>query len=130
MAVVKVRSKSAVSIVCLALLATACGGEEKKAAGAASQTCPPASGDTVNVCMYDVEYVPARVTVPAGGKVIWTNTDSIPHTVTKDEGPGSDFDSQTMSPGTGKFEHAFDEPGRVDYICKIHPNQLGTVVVE
>ena len=114
----------------LAVLAlAACGGEEQKAAPVAAG-CEKGSGNTVNVCMKDVEYVPATVTVPVGGRVVWTNTDQIPHTVTKDSGPGEDFDSKTMQAGTGRFERSFSEAGTVDYICTIHPNQLGKVIVE
>lgn len=108
----------------------ACGGEEKKAAPAAAAGCEQGSGNTVNVCMKDIEYVPKSVTVPVGGKVVWTNTDQVPHTVTKDRGPGEDFDSKTMPAGSGKFERTFNDAGTVDYLCTIHPKQLGKVVVE
>ena len=80
--------------------------------------------------MKDIEYVPKSVTVPVGGKVVWTNTDQVPHTVTKDRGPGEDFDSKTMPAGSGKFERTFNDAGTVDYLCTIHPKQLGKVVVE
>ena len=115
------------AVVVLAI--TACGSEDEKAVPAAAR-CPEDSGKTVNVCMEKVEYVPASVTVPVGARVVWTNTDQIPHTVTKDRGPGEDFDSKTMPPGTGKFDQTFREAGTVDYICTIHPNQLGKVIVE
>jgi len=115
--------------VLIAVAVCACGGEEKRAAPAAAG-CEQGSGNTVNVCMKEVEYVPKSVTVPVGGKVVWTNTDQVPHTVTKDRGPGEDFDSKTMPAGTGKFERTFPDAGTVDYICTIHPNQLGKVIVE
>ena len=122
--------RRAISLAAACVLASsACGGAEQKAAPT-GVSCPPDSGNTVNVCMDKVEYVPATVTVPAGGKVVWTNTDQIPHTVTKDRGPGEDFDSKTMPAGSGRFEQSFRDPGTVDYICTIHPNQLGKVIVE
>ena len=122
------RASSVTIMLALAIAFAACGGEEKAAPGVAG--CEKGSGNTVNVCMKDIQYVPKSVTVPVGGKVVWTNTDQTPHTVTKDKGPGEDFDSKSMPAGNGRFEQSFSEAGRVEYVCTIHPKQLGTVIVE
>lgn len=92
---------------------------------------PPAAGvdKTVTVNMKNIQYVPSEVRVKAGGTVKWTNGDSPPHTVTKRDGPGEDFDSGTLQPGA-TFEHKFTKPGRVNYSCEIHPNQVGVVIVQ
>ena len=76
-----------------------------------------------------ISFDPEELTVPAGTTVTWTNSDDLPHTVTKDGGPGADFDSGDIEPG-GEFEQTFDEPGTVDYICTIHPGQAGSITVE
>jgi len=123
----------------LALAVAGCGGDdgEKPAAG---DPAPPAAepapkgaaepgGNTVEVKMESIEYVPAKVTVPVGGTVKWTNTDSPPHTVTKEDGPGAEFDSGNMAPDD-TFEQKFDEAGTVNYVCTIHPNQKGVLTVE
>jgi plastocyanin len=88
-----------------------------------------AAGGTVRVGMKDIKYVPMDVRVKAGGTVRWTNSDSVPHTVTKEAGPGPKFDSGNLAVGAN-FEQKFDAPGRVEYVCTIHPNQTGTVTVE
>ena len=79
--------------------------------------------------MKDIKYVPQDITVAKGDKIEWTNSDQIEHTVTKDGGPGPDFDSGNIAPGK-TYEQAFDTAGTIDYKCLIHPNQTGKVIVE
>ncbi len=129
------------SLLVLALTVAGCGDDEDEDGGSAQTTTDaPAdtgprtgsdtgSGDTVRVGMRDIQYVPKDVTVKAGGTVRWTNTDSVTHTVTKRSGPGPRFDSGNMEVGA-VFSQKFDRPGKIGYVCTIHPNQSGTVTVE
>ena len=75
--------------------------------------------------MKDIKFMPANVNVKVGGTVGWMNKDSVPHNVTKEDGPGAEFASDTVDPG-GKFSQKFDAAGKIDYVCTIHPNQTGT----
>ena len=100
---------------------------EQTDTGAAQK--PSGGGGTASVDMKDIQFVPKDVTVDAGTTITWTNSDSVPHTVTKDGGPGTDFDSGNVEPGD-TFEQTFDAPGKVDYVCTIHPGQSGTVTVK
>lgn len=84
---------------------------------------------TVTAEIVDIDYEPRELTVAKGTTVEWTNTGSLPHTVTKDDGPGPDFDSGTVDPN-GTFEQTFTTAGKIDYVCTIHPNQRGSVTVE
>jgi plastocyanin len=114
--------------IALALLALAVGG----AGCAGERTSEPAAGgggSGVTIDMKDIKYVPDRATVKAGQTVLWTNSDSVAHTVTKDSGPGPDFDSGTIAAGK-TYEQKFDEPGTIAYLCTIHPNQTGTLDVQ
>ena len=79
--------------------------------------------------MQDIEYVPKEVTVKKGGTVTWTNSDSVTHTVTKEGGPGPDFDSANIEVD-GTFKQKFNMAGAIEYVCTIHPNQTGTITVE
>ena len=65
--------------------------------------------------------------VPKGTTVIWTNNDSVPHTVTADDGS---FDSGSLSTGQ-TFSHTFDDAGTFTYFCEIHgkPSMNGAVQV-
>lgn len=89
---------------------------------------PAPSGDAVRserVEIVDFAYDPDPVTIEEGGKVIWVNEDSAPHTATAEDGS---FDTGTLEEGKLKSE-SFKEPGRYAYICSIHPEMQGTVEV-
>jgi plastocyanin len=131
-------------IACLALTLAACGSDDDDDDGGSSggattteQTdtgaAPPAdegAAKTVEVDIPSISFDPAEVTVKAGTTVHWTNSDDLPHTVTKSGGPGAEFDSGNLEPGSGEFEQTFDEKGKIDYVCQIHPGQEGSITVE
>lgn len=73
----------------------------------------------------DFAYSPDPVRVQTGGKVIWQNMDSAPHTATADDGS---FDTGTLEQGKLKSE-TFKEAGTYTYFCEIHPTMHGTVEV-
>jgi plastocyanin len=98
--------------------------EKKQTAGGGA-----AAGKQVAIEVVDIDYDPKDATVPKGATVKWTNTGNLPHTVTKDDGPGADFDSGTMQPGD-TYEQTFDTPGQIDYLCTIHSGQDGTLTVQ
>lgn len=88
---------------------------------------PAPSGKAVlseKVEIVDFAYNPDPTTIQAGGKVIWMNQDSAPHTATAD---GS-FDTGTIEQGKLKSE-SFKQPGTYTYFCTIHPSMHGTVEV-
>src|SRR3954454_24228335 len=89
---------------------------------------PAPSGDAVRSQKVDIAeftYQPDPVTIEEGGKVIWINRDSAPHTATADDGS---FDTGTLEEGKLKSE-TFKEPGTYTYSCQIHPSMHGTVEV-
>lgn len=95
---------------------------------AASGNAPAPSGDAVRsekVKIVDFAYDPDPVTIEEGGKAIWINRDSAPHTATAEDGS---FDTGTLEQGKLKSE-TFKEPGTYAYICSIHPDMHGTVEV-
>ena len=72
------------------------------------------------------------ITVDAGDPVVWSNSDSVPHTVTGGSSAGggpSAFDSGVFAPGQN-FETTFAEAGEYDFFCTLHPDMTGTVIVE
>jgi len=104
--------------------ATSEAGDDSASGGNASAP----SGDAVRsakVEIVDFAYDPDPVTIEEGGKVIWQNEDSAPHTATADDGS---FDTGTLEEGKLKSE-TFKEAGTYAYICSIHPDMHGTVEV-
>ncbi len=89
---------------------------------------PAPSGNAVRserVEIDDFAYKPDPVTIEEGGKVIWKNEDSVPHTATAEDGS---FDTGTIEEGKLKSE-TFKQPGTYDYVCSIHPEMHGTIEV-
>jgi plastocyanin len=100
-------------------------GDDSAATGG---NAPAPSGDAVRsekVEIEDFAYYPDPVTIEEGGKVIWINEDSAPHTATAEDGS---FDTGTLEEGKLKSE-SFKEAGTYAYICSIHPQMHGTVEV-
>lgn len=84
-----------------------------------------AAAKSEKVQIVEFTYEPDPVVVQAGGKVIWQNEDTAPHTATADDGS---FDTGTIE--KGKLGSAtFKEPGTFTYHCEIHPTMHGTVEV-
>jgi plastocyanin len=121
------------SCTALALPVAGCGGDEESGGGSSSSGSAPADSgsgtDAVKVGMEEIEYVPKEVKVKKGGTITWTNSDSVTHTVTKNGGPGPEFDSGNMEVDA-TFEQKFTMDGPIDYVCTIHPSQTGTITVE
>ncbi len=93
------------------------------AQAAAAETAVPA--DSAAVSMSQMQFNSATVTIKTGGTVTWTNSDSMPHTVTASDGS---FGSAQLGAG-GTFTRTFDKPGTYGYYCTLHPMMRGTVVV-
>jgi plastocyanin len=79
----------------------------------------------VKVEIANFAYNPDPVRVQTGGKVIWQNMDSTPHTATADDGS---FDTGPLEEGKLKSE-TFKQAGTYTYYCEIHPSMHGTVEV-
>ena|SRR5215218_6914146 len=124
-------------LILLAFGLAACGssGDDSSTGGGAAETtaepsgnAPAPSGEAVRaakVKIVEFTYGPDPVTVQVGGKVIWQNEDTAPHTATADDGS---FDTGTLARGKIKSE-TFKRAGTYPYFCEIHPTMHGTVEV-
>jgi len=83
------------------------------------------SGRTVEIDIAKFAYAPKDVTVGPGTKVVWTNHDETPHTVTAND---KAFASKGLDTDD-KFEHTFAGEGDFGYICTVHPFMTGVVHV-
>lgn len=71
---------------------------------------------------------PEQITVAANTKVIWSNRDDIPYTITDAAEPLA-FKSPPLDNGDS-FSHVFAKAGTYHYFCSLHPHMQGTVVVK
>jgi len=102
----------------------------------ANQTeIPPANITIVSGSAFlnDTAYSPNPLNVTEGSTVTWLNEDFDPHTVTSgtfgEDDAGDEFDSGYMGP-QASFSHTFEDTGEFEYFCELHPNMVGTVIVE
>jgi len=99
-------------------------------AAVAAWTAPSPSYEYV--VRIDKNFNPDRIEVKIGDTVIWKNFDSGDHTVTAELRPASPqeggFDSGVILSGLS-YEKVFSRIGTYKYYCKLHPEEMGTVIV-
>lgn len=98
-------------------------GEEDRAGGDEDRV-PLAN---VDVDMKGFEFKPKTVTIAPGDEVTWENFDTAQHNAV---GQGSaDFETPLLEKGETATE-PFNDAGTFDYICTVHPEMKGKVVVQ
>jgi plastocyanin len=85
----------------------------------------PATGANT-IVIKEFHFSPMSLAVPAGTEVIWKNLDGEPHTVVSIEGV---FRSSGLDQNDS-FAFKFDRPGTYKFLCSIHPQMLGTIIVK
>ena len=66
------------------------------------------------------------IVVRVGTTVLWTNLDSVAHTVTLTSGGSAD--SGILNPGA-TFILTFNDPGFVEYMCTLHPHMTSAITI-
>ena len=82
---------------------------------------------TLAVTMKNIQFLPKAVSAKVGQTVKWTNADSVDHNVTATKGEG--FKSKAFGKG-GTFSYKLDKPGKITYVCTLHPGMTGTITVK
>jgi plastocyanin len=90
--------------------------------GTATAAVPDPSGIVIKNFMF----TPTSLTVHAGSTVTWSNMDEEPHTVVSDTGLFRSGAIDTKE----TFAFKFDKPGTYRFVCSIHPQMVGTIVVQ
>ncbi len=88
-----------------------------------AEAAPPMPTVDVNITKF--AFAPQEITIAPGTKIIWTNRDETPHTVTSND---KSFASKGLDTDD-KFEHTFASEGDFRYICTVHPFMGGVVHV-
>ena len=84
-----------------------------------------APAPTVDLNIAKFAFAPKEITIAPGTKIVWTNRDETPHTVTSND---KSFASKGLDTDD-KFEHTFASEGDFSYICTVHPFMTGVVHV-
>lgn len=130
--------RTAVLCAVLALAFAGCGSSSSKdsttTGGTTTAASTPATPDSassapkrVAVKIAGFAFKAPRVTIRAGGSVVWTNEDSTPHTATV-AGNGT-MDTGSLKQGQSKAL-VFAKAGTYRYVCGFHPYMHGVVVVQ
>jgi len=75
----------------------------------------------------NLTFVPKVITIPVGSTVDFTNNDKIYHNITSTS-ESNKFSLDTYDPGVTR-PVTFNKPGVVHFLCKVHPEMSGWVVV-
>jgi plastocyanin len=88
-----------------------------------------ASAETpdTTVDIRDFSFSPTATTVTVGTTVRWKNLDGEPHTVRSVDATA--FASNALDQNDS-YAVKFDKPGTYKYVCSIHPQMVGTIVVK
>jgi plastocyanin len=117
---------------CLALVAAGCGGSSNKpssapsTSGQSSSSAPASKGNVVQIAMKNIQFVPKDVTAKVGQTVRWGNEDTVSHDVKATS--GASFSSSLFGHG-GTYQTKLTKPGKISYVCTIHPGMVGTITV-
>ena len=100
-----------------ALASTPCLAEDANIASA---------GPMATVNMDHNTFIPGEITVAPGTTVTWVNDENMPHTVVD---LNKAFRSKTLVKDAS-FSFTFATAGDYSYLCSIHPNMKGKVIVK
>jgi plastocyanin len=121
---------AAVALVALVVSAASNGPTSASPSGQAA-AATGGSGKSVKVLIKNFAFLPAKVTVSPGEKVVITNEDSVAHNVvwTPNTSPVATFNSGDINPGKTGLIVAPSKPGSYHFDCSIHPFMTGVLVV-
>ena len=83
------------------------------------------AGPVASVSMDHNTFIPSEITVVPGTTVTWVNKEDMPHTVVH---VNKGFRSKTLVKDA-QYSFTFTAAGDYDYLCSIHPNMKGKVIV-
>ncbi|MBB4663361.1 cupredoxin domain-containing protein [Conexibacter arvalis] len=116
-----------------ALALAGCGGDGSGTstggsnAGRAASSGPKTTADGgIEIAMKGIAYSPQTVSVRVGQRITWVNEDDVLHDVASTS--GDEFKSELYPKGES-YSWTPTEPGRISYVCTIHPGMEGTLDV-
>jgi plastocyanin len=119
--------RRALALVAVSLLLAACGGSNAPVDGG------PFTGKEATVAAVNIAYDPIEVSLPAGFplRIVLDNKDSgVPHDIKVFQGDTTIAQSPVVTgPATTEVRFGPLTPATYQFMCTVHPNMLGTLVV-
>ncbi|UGT60052.1 cupredoxin domain-containing protein [Nocardia asteroides] len=131
------RTRIAIAAVAIAACTAACGTDDSGTAAPASGTSAAAGvptsrqatePSTMTVRVDDMAFSPAELRVGVGTTVTWEFADSAAHSVQGIGDRAMGLNSPILNKGS--WSYTFTTPGNYRYLCSLHPEMRGAVVVE
>jgi len=99
---------------------------------AAQTTAPTTTPKTNQPQIHNVDiknfgFNPQELRIKRGDTVVWTNRDSVGHTITSDS--GNELGSPQIAQNQ-EYRHTFTQLGTFNYHCAVHPPMKAKVIVE
>jgi len=90
----------------------------------------PAPGESNEAAVHRIEirgfkFVPDKLSVRKGDKIVWKNVDAVPHTATAGD---KQWDSGLIA-GQAEWSMTAGQIGEFDYLCTFHPVMKATLTV-
>ena len=89
-------------------------------------TAVVAADGSIRIGIDNFAFTPKTLMVASGAKVVWTNHDDVPHTVTSRT---KQFASMALDTDE-QFAYQFTTPGTYEYFCAIHPVMTARIIVQ
>ncbi len=93
--------------------------------GMAQEALAAPAPHRAHVAIENFAFSPATIKVKVGTTVVWTNQDSVGHTVTPTRGH---WGSGNLDQGKS-YAYTFKKPGTYTYYCAVHPSMTARVIV-
>lgn len=90
-------------------------------------TMPVALAEGNSIEINHHHFAPDTLTIKKGTKITWVNHDQDPHTVF-DSAPEKKFHSSALDTND-TYAFTFSQPGTYHFFCTMHPDMVGTIVV-
>jgi plastocyanin len=84
------------------------------------------SAGSAKITIDNFTFSPAKLAVSKGTEVTWTNQDDIPHTIVL---TSAGVRSKALDTDNS-FSYRFDKVGTFAYVCGLHPQMHGEIVVK
>lgn len=129
---------SIVTAAAMMTVVTGCGGSHQPAVPTMTLPRPSPTkiisdekveGDVHIVHLKGDKFSPQTVTIKSGEAVKWVFDDEGAHTVTGLRDKGMIINSPVLQKGS-EYQLVFHTPEEIDYICAIHPEARGKVIIK
>ena len=126
-----------VTVVTTTVLVAGCGSDSTTSTPSTTGTAPSATGPAaptahqpaaVTIDVHKMKFSPGDVTVHVGDTVTWKFSDKVPHAVQGIGDSAMGINSPILD--NGEWSHSFSVPGAYRYLCPLHPEMRGTVIVQ